>query len=1524
MAKTTTASNAITGEKMAPPSIALLPEKKSPTNGHNSPARKLTPSSTEKKPQINGHASPLHINNNHAGKQIVEGYMKTDDRMRLAKERREERERSLAAREQLIREKERRARLQYERTVEERWRRLEEQRQKEEQRRAAVEEKRRQQLEEERERLEALMKRSLERSLQLEQRTKRWSRGCHSGAGDSENAPLPFSAASAFSHGIASPLPAVSESAPCSPHRSPFCSSLNPADHSRAGLQGGSQSTPNTPKKERLRRERRTASPGCGSPVRRSESPATKYLGSPTTSKLASRMRAQSPSNAHQYHYSPTRNHANLSADDGKAENKKTEKHGEQTKAETAEKRNTTINGPSPSPQAEKNTVNTDVRSSKVETLDKRLKAETREKSQSPDRKDNKVDPSEKKTQSSTQEGDKKKDSTTCTSAGKMAAGTTNAEEATKLLAERRRQARAQKEQEEKKREQEEEERLREEQLRKQRAQEAKAQQVKEKEKTEESPQEVKQEEQNHKKEEQDVKLQTSTDKEKEKSKVQASEEAERQRQDRELQKQQEEEERQLRKKRIEEIMKRTRKAEADLKKEEQVETKPPGEVKTVQSNVQVNEQTVKKVEFQVKETVTALGSTKACTPVKKEAAVVAAAQMDNLKSSPVKTNTHQVTPTQNVPDVRSDTKQACEVSQIKTESKACVVKQQGREVQMNVNLQNRANAKAADQIIKEQTKSTAVNQREGGMMNGAVKGEGNALLRSHVTAEVSKQQSLKVVTAERKAKGGSQVEAVRPSVTPLPVGHLSPPVIKLEPLNVKGTESCDEVQSMEVSPASKEELISIPEFSPVNEIHHGNVSNTRALEDLIDLTGGVTFPKLSSDGNIGDCNKNLIEGVDELKRLAHALQWLILLVSCAATALPLRLLAFDYYSPSKMVRPHFGPPRLKPRPYGDNHGNGPNEGNYNPNSKGRRDVQGYRGNWRESRGRGRPPVVGRGPPMGEQREPRFSQWRSQNQDSFQSYPPKMEPHHSQRRPSPSRPNRSPHIPHQSASRGPAQGSLNQRDPPFHSHPSGHRSPSPRHFRNHPVDRRPGSAPAFQGSFRGHKRQSGFPHQEQRRRDPRGSYNPRQSPHEHSGHGMKRWNEAGAFSHPHNGEHGHSGSQRSPREMHGRGSGPERWSSEQESRRQRGPVERQGSRSHSRERAQDGPHPPPFRPPPWKGGPPPSSSYNRSPQGQAAGPRKRRISDIMPPSNPSLDRGNPKQPRRDRPQLLNIPRPFGGRPLSLRDKGYLIKNRQIKAEALMRLRIPPHVRPRPNFGNRAPQNFAPRNMNSVFAIRKKRFQSNAGPLKKTEPRRAEPQHSPSREESNVRASSRDSDTSKEQVESRRSLNTHRSSPIEKRDLVVLSHWPPGPSSSKDGSPLRSCSPKPKSDTEASPSSRMSKMDESSEPEPRKRGYLDRRTFNRPFHMTQDSNRPGRPFKRPGPGPGPGPMQRPKFPGGPRRMGPEPPGNFRRPLMESLVPRPFPNQRPVFRKSQSIMSKYRTMRVMRQRAPYNRGPNQQRW
>ncbi|XP_041864085.1 MAP7 domain-containing protein 2a isoform X2 [Melanotaenia boesemani] len=877
MAKTITSSTTVAGEKMAPPSITLLPDKKSPTNGHNSPARtgKTSPSNMDKKSYMNGHASPSHlsanITNSHGGKQSLESYMKTDDRMRLAKERREERDRSLAAREQLIKEKERRARLQYERTVEERWRRLEEQRQKEELRRAAVEEKRRQQLEEERERFEALMKRSLERSLQLEQRTKRWGRGCPPGAGDCENAKLPFSAASAFSHGIASPLPAVSESAPCSPHRSPFCSSLSPADPNRAGLQGGSQSTPNTPKKERLRGHRRTASPGCGSPVRRSESPAsiTKHLASPTTSKLVSKIRAQSPSNSHQYHHSPTRQRPNLLSEDRKAEDKKMDKKCEQSKAEPVVKNNPVINSSNSSSQAEKNVLSAEIPKSKFckgEQFETDLNRNASEKSQSPDRRNqmsSKVDSSEKKMQSNIQSGDKKSAPTMST--GKVAAGTTNAEEATRLLAERRRLARAQIELEEKKREKEEEEkRLKQEEKRKQlaeeqRQQQVKAQQVEVRSSNMKDIDRLKQEEDKRKKEQQELQIQMDT--EKEKAKVQAQEDAERQRQDRELQKQHEEEERQQRKKRIEEIMKRTRKGEADMK-EDQVETKSVSLTGDVKTNAQVIKQASQKAEIQVKEQVTVKVKTKECVSLKKEEA---AAQMDGQKSKLAQINTQPVTQTHNVPD-KKQTSEEERGSQRSKEGNACASKHQGKEVELNVNKQHKANVNVTAQTNIEHTAPTAedkANQREDSMMNGAVKGEGSALKSSHQTTEGSKQQSLIVsVSTERKAKGVSQEEVVRPSVTQLPMVRLSPPIIKLEPLDIRCTGSCDEVQSMEVSPASKEELISIPEFSPINEIQHGSLSHNRALEDLMDLTGNVTYPNLSSENSIGDCNKNLIEGV--------------------------------------------------------------------------------------------------------------------------------------------------------------------------------------------------------------------------------------------------------------------------------------------------------------------------------------------------------------------------------------------------------------------------------------------------------------------------------------------------------------------------------------------------------------------------------------------------------------------------------------------------------------------------------------
>ncbi|XP_013860023.1 ensconsin isoform X6 [Austrofundulus limnaeus] len=105
------------------------------------------------------------------------GTLRVDDRLRVAKERREEAERQQAVRESQIMERERKAKLQVERQLEERQKKLEEQRRKEEQKRLAVEEKRKQKHEEEKEHYEAVMRRTMERSQRLEQRQKRWSWG---------------------------------------------------------------------------------------------------------------------------------------------------------------------------------------------------------------------------------------------------------------------------------------------------------------------------------------------------------------------------------------------------------------------------------------------------------------------------------------------------------------------------------------------------------------------------------------------------------------------------------------------------------------------------------------------------------------------------------------------------------------------------------------------------------------------------------------------------------------------------------------------------------------------------------------------------------------------------------------------------------------------------------------------------------------------------------------------------------------------------------------------------------------------------------------------------------------------------------------------------------------------------------------------------------------------------------------------------------------------------------------------------
>ncbi|XP_026572357.1 MAP7 domain-containing protein 3 [Pseudonaja textilis] len=109
-------------------------------------------------------------------KPVLDGsLLKSEERQRLARERREEREKQHAAKETQILEKEKKAKLQYEKQVEEKQKRLKEQKLKEQQRRAAVEQKRKQKIEEEKVHYEAVVHRTLERSQRLDTRQKRWS-----------------------------------------------------------------------------------------------------------------------------------------------------------------------------------------------------------------------------------------------------------------------------------------------------------------------------------------------------------------------------------------------------------------------------------------------------------------------------------------------------------------------------------------------------------------------------------------------------------------------------------------------------------------------------------------------------------------------------------------------------------------------------------------------------------------------------------------------------------------------------------------------------------------------------------------------------------------------------------------------------------------------------------------------------------------------------------------------------------------------------------------------------------------------------------------------------------------------------------------------------------------------------------------------------------------------------------------------------------------------------------------------------
>ncbi|XP_073805704.1 MAP7 domain-containing protein 2a isoform X19 [Danio rerio] len=917
---TTAANNAMTSP--------LTPEKRPQSNGHASPTYQknnqgspsvkptdaLTPPTvTEKKTQTNGHASPSrHPANAQAGKQYLEGYLKTDDRMRLAKERREEREKSLAAREQAIKEKERRAQLQYEKTVEERWKRLEEQRQKEELRRAAVEEKRRQQLEEEKERLEALMRRSLERSLQLENRNKRWVWG--------PNGPTQV---------------------PSSPHRSPYRGSPSRRRNNpvQAEESSGAVSAPNTPKKERLRRERRTGSPATGSPIRRAKSPAdvTRRSASPATPKLLPKSRTQSPCTVRQFPPSPMKHRTAISENSKNTEDKQAEdvKESKFVKAEIHQ--NKSINSENLDKAAKIqppifSTPPTERRTVKIECNGTNgAKDKTSVALENQQKKNDKTETPEKKHPKSNcadVTANKSADASPVNSAGKVIAGTTDAEEASRLLAERRRLARLLKEQQEKqRRDLEEQEKLKSEQLKKRQLEER----ARQEERIRQAEQEKCRLEQQQKKREQEEKklkekeLQAHMEKEKEEAESRAQKNAERQQQERELSKQQEEQERQQRKKRIEEIMKRTRKSDGEMKRDGSPEAlspvsypvSPPGsnhlissaELKSpphlLQSN-SMNGQTYKQ-EIAGKRAETGCSNEQVKSPshipikkpspngqmntsataakteekgkVSEESAKTirqdtehfrtqslqpkedAKVQISPPKCSPIHTVANiNITMTQissqmkAPPNIPPRSFQENNLTNGKSQTLTQVVKQEsGTQVKTPLTVQ--MNGQATNQVFK---KDITVKKPDIPHANG----------QSSSTATVPQAKSISqagghLITQAKSKEGGK--DSPPSSLTPLPESKPPLPLIHLDTVEGKSAaadDSADEVQYMEVSPVSKEELISIPEFSPVNSPQQNGTSNMRALEDLLDLTGQVAYPRLSPAASLGDCNKNLIEGV--------------------------------------------------------------------------------------------------------------------------------------------------------------------------------------------------------------------------------------------------------------------------------------------------------------------------------------------------------------------------------------------------------------------------------------------------------------------------------------------------------------------------------------------------------------------------------------------------------------------------------------------------------------------------------------
>ncbi|XP_018515761.1 MAP7 domain-containing protein 2 isoform X8 [Lates calcarifer] len=501
--------------------------------------------------------------------------LRIDDRLRVAKERREEAERQQALRESQIMERERKAKLQVERQMEERQKKVEEQRRKEEQKRLAVEEKRKQKQEEEKEHYEAVMRRTLERSQRVEQRQKRWSWGGLSTDSDGRTGDSDASASS----------PVTIVISPASPEKPPrsrqvdkrSTSTMNLKQPSEAGISKRLSSSSATlikspDKKCHLCPRSASASPlhPPRGPVRsrsidRQKSGMTTSVSAdgaldpslkdkPLTSPGGQRPASPSTTLGRNRSPSPAPNPA-----------------PKRTPSPAAAKQSSKTRPPSPGAMKQR-PPSPQPTSAKPPPIQKPALTPTgpptlrKRDSKSKELCSVQAVAPQSSDTSKTKDKDDSKAST----------GTNSAAEAAKILAENRRLMREQKEREEQLRVQkEEEERLRKEEE-KRLAEEARLKRLEEEKKLAEE-RKLKEEEDARLAEEERVRLaeeealkQAELQREREEAEAKAQEEAERVRQERDRIMQQNQQERMERKKRIEEIMKRTRKGDpSDLKRDD-------------------------------------------------------------------------------------------------------------------------------------------------------------------------------------------------------------------------------------------------------------------------------------------------------------------------------------------------------------------------------------------------------------------------------------------------------------------------------------------------------------------------------------------------------------------------------------------------------------------------------------------------------------------------------------------------------------------------------------------------------------------------------------------------------------------------------------------------------------------------------------------------------------------------------------------------------------------------------------------